>query len=539
MAQAKRRRGKFQLRQPDPAVRVVWAGLIGAALAGCGHPGESSDFPASGDTAALPSFASPPPVDRVLNTNFTNLDFSAPALVSGTALQAGAVYRYDNVITVSGTRVDADVTVVSLGSCNFGSFDDDTNPARYEPTIRCTADSGITLRFDFFDAARQPVALVNFAVTGVDIDGSGAAYREFHEITGFSSYVVNNPTGLTISTLSSGWVRFLGISNSLNGIQFDNSASYIARYEVASSTFSVRLGNSGNTSNNDRLFSMSIGNVGGVFTTPRTTNAPSVARTTATPTSYGGQVTGTATFSEIMTGFTEPDLTLSAGTVVAGSLATSDGGRTWTFRVTPSSDDPIVVQVPAVSARGNTSQLNNTASNALSIDVVLDSDNDGLLNETELAGSGPLAGFGPTNPFNADSDGDGIQEGTEVGLTAPQVAAATNAALFVADLHSASRTNPNDADTDDGGINDGAEDLNRNGRVDVGERDPNVTADDDSDGDGLTNANEIVRGTNPFLADTDGVGPAGAGACVLGGRQDRARLSPGRVCWSAIIFHRR
>ena len=42
----------------------------------------------------------------------------------------------------------------------------------------------------------------------------------------------------------------------------------------------------------------------------------------------------------------------------------------------------------------------------------------------------------------------------------------------------ATTTSPVNADTDDGGVSDGEEDASKNGRVDVGERDPNVTCDD-------------------------------------------------------------
>lgn len=55
---------------------------------------------------------------------------------------------------------------------------------------------------------------------------------------------------------------------------------------------------------------------------------------------------------------------------------------------------------------------------------------------------------------------------------------------------------------------DGAEDTNRNGKVDTGERDPRDAADDatpivDADGDGLSDDQETSLGTNPNDADSD------------------------------------
>jgi hypothetical protein len=71
----------------------------------------------------------------------------------------------------------------------------------------------------------------------------------------------------------------------------------------------------------------------------------------------------------------------------------------------------------------------------------------------------------------------------------------------------ATTTNPLLADTDGGGVSDGAEDTNKNGAIDAGELDPNNPADDviptDTDGDGLTDAEELAAGTDPNDADTD------------------------------------
>lgn len=66
-----------------------------------------------------------------------------------------------------------------------------------------------------------------------------------------------------------------------------------------------------------------------------------------------------------------------------------------------------------------------------------------------------------TDLENPDSDGDGIDDGTEVLI---------------------GHTNPRTKDSDGDGIPDGTEDMNKNGRRDLGETDPN---DRDSDKDGL------------------------------------------------------
>ncbi len=113
----------------------------------------------------------------------------------------------------------------------------------------------------------------------------------------------------------------------------------------------------------------------------------------------------------------------------------------------------------------------------------IDTDNDGLEDYDERTQWG-------TDPLNPDSDGDGLDDGTEVAIG----------------------TSPTTVDTDGGGTGDGAEVL-KDGT------DPLDPADDvatDSDGDGLTDAEEDLLGTDPQNPDTDG-GGAGDGAEVDSG----------------------
>jgi len=126
---------------------------------------------------------------------------------------------------------------------------------------------------------------------------------------------------------------------------------------------------------------------------------------------------------------------------------------------------------------------NSTACLALT-----DADGDGLSNAQEAA-------LG-TNPNLADSDGDGVDDGVEVGAGFPGVAA---------------------LDTDGDGIIDALESLlldadgdGKNDQVDPANNDAcnpdNIIGICDADGDGLTNAQEALAGTNPNVADSDGDG---------------------------------
>jgi len=129
---------------------------------------------------------------------------------------------------------------------------------------------------------------------------------------------------------------------------------------------------------------------------------------------------------------------------------------------------------------------NNDACNPDNTVGICDLDSDGLTNAQES-----LAG---TNPNMADSDGDGVNDGLEVGAD-PANAIDTDGDGIIDALES----NLNDADGD--GINDQLDPAN----ADVCNPDNTVAA-CDADGDGLTNGQEALAGTNPTVADSDGDG---------------------------------
>ena len=111
-------------------------------------------------------------------------------------------------------------------------------------------------------------------------------------------------------------------------------------------------------------------------------------------------------------------------------------------------------------------------------DADVDLEADGLTNAEEIAAG--------TDPCNADSDGDNVNDGDELnrmdgGQPAP--------------------TDPLNPDTDGDGLNDGAETGTgvNNGPTDAG-TDPLVP---DGDGDGLPDGEELDEGTDPFDDDSD------------------------------------
>ncbi|MEM7246798.1 MAG: hypothetical protein AAF533_15710 [Acidobacteriota bacterium] len=135
-----------------------------------------------------------------------------------------------------------------------------------------------------------------------------------------------------------------------------------------------------------------------------------------------------------------------------------------------------------------------------------DTDDDGLLDSEEAAMG--------LDPSQADTDRDGIADGTELGLLTGQTdidgagpVRGTDERVFQPDGDPRTTTNPTMADSDGGGALDGTEDLDGDGVQDLRDGDPTDGSDDvDTDGDGLPDLTEESLGTDPTVGDTDGDG---------------------------------
>ena len=133
-----------------------------------------------------------------------------------------------------------------------------------------------------------------------------------------------------------------------------------------------------------------------------------------------------------------------------------------------------------------------------------DDDDDGLFDGIEDANANGKQDANETAAHLADTDGDGIQDGTELGVSIPTTYTGEG---FVADSDISSTTSPIDNDSDDDGISDGEEDSNANGAQDTDETNPLST---DSDGDGIQDGTELglvspLSGTDLslFVPDSD------------------------------------
>jgi hypothetical protein len=101
-----------------------------------------------------------------------------------------------------------------------------------------------------------------------------------------------------------------------------------------------------------------------------------------------------------------------------------------------------------------------------------DTDDDGIPNNVEDENENGIVDTDETDPNNPDTDGDGIQDGTELGYTLDDIGPDTDTNIFQPDLDPLTTTDPLLRDSDGDGYSDGDEDKNHNGKVDAGESNP-------------------------------------------------------------------
>jgi uncharacterized repeat protein (TIGR01451 family) len=160
-----------------------------------------------------------------------------------------------------------------------------------------------------------------------------------------------------------------------------------------------------------------------------------------------------------------------------------------------------------------------------------DSDDDGVPDGSELAPEGDSDGDGAINALDPDSDDDGLFDGTELGLGCEGngVNAARRRCRPDGD-EGATTTNPLARDSDGGGVRDGSEDFDLDGVVDAGETDPTSDHGDDdasvtdTDGDGLSDGLEATLHSKPNDADSDDDGALDGEEANPGDDADRDRL---------------
>lgn len=207
------------------------------------------------------------------NLSFLNSQRTLITNAGNNGLAAGSVWRYNNLITTNGITIYGTITIKETNNASINTFDDEADglPARFQPRITTTGEGYVLFELEFYEVVTNNRAYISdYYLTGVDIDGNAAG--EFVEISGYSSYQVDATTQLTISQQPSGRTRFSSIPGDLNGVAFDNTASFVARYNFPYTKVTFALGDINN--GNNRQYSLQFGTAGGTFDNPTEVRNP-------------------------------------------------------------------------------------------------------------------------------------------------------------------------------------------------------------------------------------------------------------------------
>ncbi len=156
----------------------------------------------------------------------TTMSFTGTPVVSGTPGAINTTYTYNNVGTEGSTNISAVITITAkeggaslyMIDANSGGSSVAWQPVVNGPNTGNGGCWGMTFSISFYNAATGvPLTLSAFTANGIDIDGNGGQLREYNEPYGLSSYTVENPTNLTVSSASGGF-RFSSPKTQYSGI---------------------------------------------------------------------------------------------------------------------------------------------------------------------------------------------------------------------------------------------------------------------------------------------------------------------------------
>lgn len=175
------------------------------------------------------------------------MTFMNPVLISGTAGQVNARYKFSSVIA----GVDAIIKITGkVNGATLTSIDDNTfgyseawQPVVKTPPTQGAIESYVKFKIDFVKSSDTVEhVFICFTMSAIDVDGDGIHVREMIAANDFTNYAVSNVTALTM-VYESGLIK--ATSTILNFPGIDTSA-YVSninyRYVNKSKIGEVRLG---------------------------------------------------------------------------------------------------------------------------------------------------------------------------------------------------------------------------------------------------------------------------------------------------------
>lgn len=191
------------------------------------------------------------------NRPITVLDLRNPTLVSGTALQVGAVYRFAN----AAPGIDVRIRIDALTNATLPTIDRDTGLIdNFQPELAGSGPRSADFTITYVIAGTTTPIAIDTVASGIDIDGDSVSLREYSEFsTPLASYVLNNPTNLDVNASTPSVASNLRFESrtAANAPDIDETAvqNIAAIVYTATSSFRYRVGVLG-TGDTTRLTSL-------------------------------------------------------------------------------------------------------------------------------------------------------------------------------------------------------------------------------------------------------------------------------------------
>jgi uncharacterized repeat protein (TIGR01451 family) len=252
----------------------------------------------------------------------TPLNLQSPTLLSGTALSAGAVYRYAN----ASTGIDVRVTINALNNgATLTTFDNDTGLiGNFQPELGGTDARSVDFTFNFYVAGTTTPIAFDFVTSAIDVDGDSASLREYAEFstTQQVSYYLETPTRLSVNATGPSIAtrrRFEATTNfTAPGIDETATQNIVSAAYTNTNSFGYRIGTLG-TGASVRLTSLDFACPSTPFVAPVSGGNPPQDFSDA-PASYGNPI------HDIVTGYQIGAVNTAETTPYANANAVGDNG---------------------------------------------------------------------------------------------------------------------------------------------------------------------------------------------------------------------
>ena len=347
-----------------------------------------------------------------------NLSFTAaPTLVSGTARQVGAVYRFSGVAP----GVDALVTIETLSNAEITAIDDNSNGVAeaFSPTIQGQRANGFAqFSFRFVDAGTNNARVVSYTASALDLDSTEETiqFRDANAFTRESNSFVTASVNTAART-----VDLRGGGQSVNPTS-RTATRYIASADYTDvSGFTYRAGVDGTSLRQTSLLFENIN-----YTSATTTVLPAAQNDTVA-TNQNTAVTINPLANDRLGNGTTTINSFESSTNNGGTITrNSDGTLTYTPLTGFNGTDTFTYTIRDSQGLESTATVTVRIDNdrdGVANDVDIDDDNDGILDVNE--GYAPVAQTG-TWTISGNSATMNLGNGVIVRATTTDTDALTN-----------------------------------------------------------------------------------------------------------------